>query len=310
MGMKRFDGRTAIVTGAGGNPSLGRAHAMLLAARGARVVVNDIGSIPRMDKHAGVASAEAVAGEIRALGGEAVADCHSVASEEGAAAIVQTALDAFGSIDILVNNAGIAIAAPFDSFSANDLIRHVDVNLMGAVWMCRAVWPHMRAQRYGRIVNMTSASMNGVKLHSIYGASKGGLFGLTRGLAAEGLPYGIKVNAVNPGAFTRMLVAQQKESSPMFGFARDNLPPELSSPAVAFLAHEDCPVAGECIDSVGGEIRRTFLAQTRGFKDANLTVEMIGERWDQVMANADAALLPVGEFDPTEWDPRDYDPGE
>jgi NAD(P)-dependent dehydrogenase (short-subunit alcohol dehydrogenase family) len=310
MGLKRFDGRTAIVTGAGGNPSLGRAHAMLLAARGARVVVNDIGSIPRMDKHAGVASAETVAAEIRALGGEAVADCHSVASEEGAAAIVQTALDAFGSIDILVNNAGIAIAAPFDSFASDDLIRHVDVNLMGAVWMCRAVWPHMRAQQYGRIVNMTSASMNGVKLHSIYGASKGGLFGLTRGLAAEGLPYGIKVNAVNPGAFTRMLVAQQKESSPMFSFARDNLPPELSSPAVAFLAHEDCPVAGECIDSVGGEIRRTFLAQTRGFKDVDLTIEMIDECWDKVMASADADLLPVGEFDPTEWDPRDYDPGQ
>lgn len=310
MGLKRFDGRTAIVTGAGGNPSLGRAHAMLLAARGARVVVNDIGSIPRMDKHAGVASAEAVAEEIRALGGEAVADCHSVASEEGAAAIVQTALDAFGSIDILVNNAGIAIAAPFDSFTSGDLIRHVDVNLMGAVWMCRAVWPYMRAQQYGRIVNMTSASMNGVKLHSIYGASKGGLFGLTRGLAAEGLPYGIKVNAVNPGAFTRMLVVQQKESSPMFSFARDNLPPELSSPAVAFLAHEDCPVVGECIDSVGGEIRRTFLAQTRGFKSPNLTIEMIGERWNQVMASADADLLSVGGFDPTEWDPRDYDPDQ
>lgn len=304
----RFDGRTALITGAGGNPSLGRAHAMLLAARGANVIVNDIGSIPRMDQHAGVASAEAVAAEIRALGGTAVADTHSVATEEGARSMVQAALDAFGSIDILVNNAGIAIAAPFDSFTSADLARHIEVNLMGAVWTCRAAWPHMRSKGYGRIVNMTSASMNGVKLHSIYGASKGGLFALTRGLAAEGAPYGIKVNAVNPGAFTRMLVAQQQESSPMYQYARDNLPPELSSPAVAFLAHENCPVTGECIDSVGGEIRRTYLAQTKGFSDRALTVEMIAERWDEVMNGADPSLLPVAEFDPTEWDPREYDP--
>ena len=111
MNELRFDGRTAIVTGAGGNPSLGRAHALLLAARGANVVVNDIGRDPETPGYSGAASAEAVVQEIRALGGKAVADIHSVASEDGATAIVQTALDAFGGIDILINNAGISIAA-------------------------------------------------------------------------------------------------------------------------------------------------------------------------------------------------------
>ena len=131
-GRIRFDGRTAIVTGAGGNPSLGRAHALLLAARGANLVVNDIGRDPETPGYTGAASAAAVAAEIRALGGRAVADVHSVATEEGAAAVVQTALDSFGGIDILVNNAGISIAAPFDEMSSRDFRRHIDINLHGA----------------------------------------------------------------------------------------------------------------------------------------------------------------------------------
>lgn len=129
----RFESRTAIVTGAGGEPSLGRAYALLLAARGANVVVNDIGRDPETPGYVGTASAATVAQEICTLGGRAVADTHSVASEAGAAAIVQTALDAFGGIDILVNNAGISIAAPFDVMTSRDLQRHIDINLMGPV---------------------------------------------------------------------------------------------------------------------------------------------------------------------------------
>jgi NAD(P)-dependent dehydrogenase (short-subunit alcohol dehydrogenase family) len=140
----RFDGRTAIVTGSGGNPSLGRAHAMLLASRGAQVVVNDIGSgDPEMRNYPGTASAEKVAEEIRAAGGKAVADTNSVATPEGAEAIIRTALDAFGRIDVLVNNAAISIGAPIDVMSARDFQRHMDVNLMGTIWCCRAAWPHM-----------------------------------------------------------------------------------------------------------------------------------------------------------------------
>jgi NAD(P)-dependent dehydrogenase (short-subunit alcohol dehydrogenase family) len=302
----RFDGRTAVVTGAGGNPSLGRAHALLLAARGANVVVNDIGRDPETPGYSGSASAEAVAEEIRALGGRAVADVHSVATEDGATAIVQTAIDAFGGIDILVNNAGISIAAPFDAMTSRDFQRHIDVNLMGAVWTCRAAWPHMRAKGYGRIVNTTSGALAGYSWLSAYGASKGGLFSLTRALAAEGASLGIKVNAINPGAYTRMVAAQQEETSPMLRHARENLPAELVSPVVAVLAHEKCPVTGECIDSVGGEVRRVYLAQTAGIADRTLTIETVAERWDAIMAGAAETLIPHGAFDPTAWDIKLY----
>lgn len=302
----RFEGRTAIVTGAGGNPSLGRAHALLLAARGANVVVNDIGRVPGVPGYRGVASAETVAQEILALGGDAVADTHSVATEEGAAAIVQTALDAFGGVDILVNNAGISVAAPFDEMSSADFQRHIDINLMGPVWTCRAAWPHMGAKGYGRIINIASGAFTGVSWLAAYGASKGGLFSLTRSLAAEGAALGIKVNSVNPGAFTRMVAAQQEDTSPMYRHAKANLPAALVSPVVAFLAHEDCPVTGECIEAVGGEVRRVYIAQTSGFADRDLTIETVAKRWDDVMAGASPSIIGYGTFDPREWHIKRY----
>jgi NAD(P)-dependent dehydrogenase (short-subunit alcohol dehydrogenase family) len=304
----RFDGRIAIVTGAGGRPSLGRAHALLLAARGARVVVNDIGHDPETPGYSGVASAESVAEEIRALGGEAVADSHSVASEDGAAAIVETALSAFGGVDILVNNAGISIAAPFDEMSSRDFRRHIDINLLGPLWMCRAAWPRMRSKGYGRIVNVTSSALAGVAWLAAYAASKGGLFSLTRSLAAEGAVLGIKANSVNPGAFTRMVAAQQEETSPLYRHARENLPAELVSPVVAFLAHESCPVSGECIEAVGGEVRRILLAQTPGFADPELDPETVALRWSEVMAGAPRSVIDPGALDPTQWNVKPYRP--
>src|ERR1700751_4281011 len=126
MGEFRFEGRTAIIRGAGGNPSLGRAHALLLGARGANVVVNDIGRDPEARHYPGAASAEAVAEEIRAAGGKAVASLSSVTSPEGAEAIVATAIEAFGQVDILVNNAGISIGAPFEELSPRDIERHIE----------------------------------------------------------------------------------------------------------------------------------------------------------------------------------------
>jgi NAD(P)-dependent dehydrogenase (short-subunit alcohol dehydrogenase family) len=305
-GSLRFDGRTAIVTGAGGNPSLGRAHALLLGARGANVVVNDIGRDPETPGYSGTASAAAVAEEIRALGGKAVADVHSVATEDGAAAVVQTALDAFGGVDILVNNAGISTAAPFDEMTSRDFRRHIDVNLMGPIWTCRAAWPHMRAKGYGRIVNITSGALAGFSWLVAYGTSKGGLLSLTRSLAAEGASLGIKANALNPGAFTRMVAAQQAPTSPMYRHARENLPPELVSPVVAFLAHEKCPVTGECIEAVGGEVRRIYVARTAGFTDRNLSPEMVAARWNEVMAGSAESLIAHGTFDPTQWDIKPY----
>ena len=305
----KFDGRTAIVTGAGGNPSLGRSHALLLAARGANVVVNDIGRDPETPGYSGVASAQAVANEIQALGGRAIADTHSVATPEGATAVVEAAIDAFGGVDILVNNAGISIAAPFDEMTVRDFERHIQINLLGSAWMCRAVWNHMRERSYGRIVNTTSGALAGFSLLQAYGASKGGLLSLTRSLSVEGAPFGIKVNAVNPGAFTRMIDAQQDPSSPMYQHARDHLPADIVSPVVAYLAHADCPVTGECIESVGGEVCRLYLARTRGFTDPELSIERLAARWEEVMSGSDGIVVGAGTFDTTQWQIKPYRPG-
>ena len=310
MEQMRFDGRTAIVTGAGGNPSLGRAHALLLGARGANVVVNDIGSDPEQRHYPGAASAEAVAAEIRAAGGKAVANMDSVATSEGARAIVAAALEAFGSVDILVNNAGISIGAPFDKISERDLQRHIDINLMGTIWCSRAAWPQMKAQGYGRIVNITSSSMTGFADQAAYAASKGGIWSLTRALAAEGGSHGIKVNAVSPGGYTRLVISTLEEDSPLLANAKQNLPAELSSPAVAFLAHEDCPVTGECIDSVGGEVQRCYIARTAGLNEGDHTVETIAERWAEVMDETGATTVGLAAMDTSGWGLREYDADE
>lgn len=307
MEQLRFDGRTAIVTGAGGNPSLGRAHALLLASRGANVVVNDIGSDPQMRHYPGAASAEAVAEEIRQAGGRAVANTSSVATPEGAEAIVRSALDAFGRIDILVNNAGISIGAPFDEMTARDIQRHIDINLMGAMWCSRAAWPHMKAQGYGRIVNITSASMTGFANQVAYATSKGGLWSMTRSLAAEGEALGIRVNAVSPGGYTRLVMSTLEEDSPLLAHSKEHVPAELSSPAVAFFAHESCPVTGECLDAVGGEVQRCYIGRTAGFADRAHTAETIAERWAEVMDTAGAAVVGLAAMDTSGWKLRAYE---
>jgi NAD(P)-dependent dehydrogenase (short-subunit alcohol dehydrogenase family) len=304
----RFDGRTAIVTGSGGNPSLGRAHALLLAQRGANVVVNDIGFDPETKGYPGRASAEAVAQEIVSMGGKAVPDTNSVASEAGAEALIRTAIDAFGSVDILVNNAGISIQADFDEISSRDFERHIQINTMGPVWTCRAAWPHMRRREYGRIVNIASGALAGLGRLSAYAVSKGGLFSLTRALAVDGAPFGIKANTVNPAAFTRMLQSQQEESSSLLQWARESQPAELVSPVVALLAHEVCPVTGECIAAVGGHINRLYLAETRGFVDTSLTIESLAEGWDQVMAEEGSTRVDAGFIDVTQWAAKPYRP--
>lgn len=305
MDQLRFDGRTAIVTGAGGNPSMGRCHAMLLAERGANVVVNDIGD-PGVPNYKGQASAEAVVQEILDAGGKAVASTHSVGSEEGAQAIVQTAIDAFGSVDILVNNAAVSIAAPIYEMGSADLRRHVEVNLLGQMWLVRAVWPHMRAAGYGRIVNIGSGSFAGMVPMSVYGSTKGGVFSLTRGIALEGAEFGIKANCVHPGAFTRMLLSQHEEESSIYQFAKANLPSEITSPIIAFLAHEGCPVNGETFDSVGGEVRRVYIGMTDGITDPQMTIETLAERWDEVMGNP-VNMLKHENVDTSTWVLKKYE---
>jgi NAD(P)-dependent dehydrogenase (short-subunit alcohol dehydrogenase family) len=304
----RFDGRTAIVTGAGGNPGLGRSHALLLAARGARVVVNDVGELPAAMGYAGEASAEAVAEEIRARGGQAVADVHSVADPDGAAAIVDTAMSAFGSADILVNNAGICRVVSFEEMTPADFRETIEINLMGTVQVCRAAWPHMKRAGYGRIVNVSSGSMTGLAWQTAYAAAKGGVFSFTRALAAEGAEIGIKANTVLPWALTRMVHAAQAADSSFIAAARSGIPPEIVSPTVAFLAHEIVPFTGEAIESIGGHVRRFYLARSPGFADRAMTPETLAERWQDLLAGTADGLSTHDEADPRAWSPKPYVP--
>jgi NAD(P)-dependent dehydrogenase (short-subunit alcohol dehydrogenase family) len=239
-----FDGKVAIVTGAGGG--LGKQHALLLASRGARVVVNDLGGSVS-GEGADKGPAEQAAQEIRDLGGEAVSDSNSVSTPEGGAAIVQTALDAYERIDIVINNAGILRDKSFHNLTPDLLDPVIDVHLKGAFYVTRPAWIKMREQGYGRVISTSSNSgILGNFGQSNYGAAKMGLVGLTRVLAAEGAKYNIKVNAIAPLARTRM-------TEDVLGDAVAQLDPELVSPVVAWLAHEEVPVTGE-VYTVGGGI--------------------------------------------------------
>jgi NAD(P)-dependent dehydrogenase (short-subunit alcohol dehydrogenase family) len=306
----RFDGRTAIVTGAGGDPSLGRAFALLLASRGANVVVNDVGVVPEMPAYEGEASAEAVAAEIRALGGQAVSDVNTVATEAGAQAMVRTALEAFGAVDILINNAAICNLGAFEEIGARDYENHIQINVMGPVWTSRAVWPHMCERRYGRIVNIGSSAAWGIFRMGPYGVSKGGLFSLSRSLAAEGGPFGIKANTVGATGFTRMVPTQQLPTSPLYQDLMANYPPELSAHLVCLMAHESCPVTGEAFDTAGGRVNRTYVCKSRGFTDKAQTMESLAARFGELMDPEGARIVPAGErdslHDSANWNLRPY----
>ena len=284
----RFDGKVAIVTGAGGQkPSLGRSHALFLASRGAKVVVNDLGVGP--DGRSQVpANAAAVVEEIRAAGGEAVADINSVSTRESAEAIVQTALDAFGAVHIVVNNAGVALLAPFDELTPGDIQRMMDVHMMGPIWMCRAAWPHMKRQHYGRIVNVGSTAMFGIYGTAVYAAAKGGTYSLSRTLAVEGEDHGIKVNTLLPSASTVAITHLQDDSN----LTRQKRPPEQVSPVVGLLAHETCPCSGKAIEAGGGKAYDVVLGTTVGYESSDLTLEKLAANWEQVVDRSGVKIAP------------------
>jgi len=270
-----FDGKVAVVTGAGGG--LGRAHALLLASRGARVVVNDVGGSVRGDG-ADEGPAGRTAREIDDLGGVAVPDTSSVATPEGGEAIVATALEAFGRIDIVVNNAGILRDKAFHNMTPELLQPVLDVHLEGAFWVTRPAWAHMREQGYGRVVSTTSSSgILGNFGQSNYGAAKTGLVGFTRVLSIEGARHNIKVNAIAPLARTRM-------TEELLGGFADRLDPRVVSPVVAWLCHEDCPVSGEVFAVGGGRVSRFFTGLTPGYFDPDLTMEKVRDNFDTVRA--------------------------
>jgi NAD(P)-dependent dehydrogenase (short-subunit alcohol dehydrogenase family) len=268
-----FDGKVAIITGAGGG--LGRSHALELARRGALIVVNDLGG--SVDgTGSGSTAAQAVVDEIAAAGGEAVANYDSVATPEGGKAIVQSALDTWGRVDIIINNAGILRDASFKNMDPGRVSSVLDVHLRGAFNVTQPAWEHMRNQGYGRIVNTSSgAGVFGNFGQTNYGAAKMGLVGLTRVLAVEGAKNNIKANAIAPVAKTRM-------TEDLLGPAADKLLPELVTPLVAFLVHEDVPVTGELYSVGGGRVARVFLGVTKGIVDHELTVEAVRDRFDEI----------------------------
>jgi len=269
-----YDGKVAVITGAGGG--LGRSHALELASRGALIVINDLGG--SVDGQGGShTAAQQVVDEIKAAGGEAVANYDTVATPEGGRSIIQTALDTFGRIDIVINNAGILRDAAFKNMDAEKLEPVIDVHLKGAFYVTQAAWEPMREQNYGRIVNTSSAAgLFGNFGQTNYGAAKAGLVGLTRVLAVEGARNNIKANAIAPVAKTRM-------TEELLGAMADKLDPGFITPVVAWLAHEDVPVTGEVYSCGGGHVARVFTGVTQGWTDTeSLTVEDIRDHFDEI----------------------------
>lgn len=276
--MIRFDNRVAIVTGAGGG--LGRRYAMDLAARGCRVMVNDLGGA-RDGTGGSESMAEAVAEEIRAAGGKAMAHGASVADEAGVADMVERAVAAWGRVDILINNAGILRDRTFAKMTLGDFRAVLDVHLLGSVICTRAVWERMRAQAYGRVLMTTSSSgLYGNFGQANYAAAKLGLVGLMKTLALEGAKYGIRVNAIAPVALTRMT-----EDLPIPPEIAARIGPETVSPAALFLVSDDAP-NGMVMAAGGGGFEAAHVTLTRGIRVApeELTPETVAARIDEIRA--------------------------
>jgi len=251
----RFDGRVAIVTGAGGG--LGRCHALALAARGAKVVVNDLGGAT--DGTGGSKQAtERVADEIRAAGGEAIADAASVTDHVAVGRMVDVAMATWGRIDILVNNAGILRDRSFGKMELDGFRAVLDVHVMGAVNCTKAVWAIMRAQNYGRVVMTTSASgLFGNFGQANYGAAKMALVGLMQTLGLEGAKHNIKVNCLAPTATTRMTSALLPPGHAVL------LKPEAVTPGLLALVAEDAPTRVILAAGAGG-FERAYVTLTQG----------------------------------------------
>jgi NAD(P)-dependent dehydrogenase (short-subunit alcohol dehydrogenase family) len=279
----RFDGRVAVITGAG--RGLGRAYALLLASRGAKVVVNDNGS---SIKGAGVDAgpAEEVAREIRAAGGEAVACTDSVSTPDGGGAIIKAALDHYGRIDILIHNAGNVRAASLKDMTQEDFDSVLDVHLRGAFHVVRPAFGHMCKAGYGRVVLTSSiGGLYGNHKVANYGVAKAGMIGLSNVVALEGAAEGVKCNIIVPGAVTRMAEGIDISAYPPMG-------PELVAPVVGWLAHESCSSTGEMLISIAGRVAKACFAESPGVYRAAWSIEDVAAQIDAIR-NTDAPFIPA-----------------
>lgn len=286
-----FEGRVVIVTGGGG--AIGRACALDIARRGGAVVVNDLGGEVR-GGGGSTGYADAVVDEIRAAGGTAVASYDSVGTLDGARRIAATAIDRFGRIDALMNNAGNMRCGPFEELVEDDLLALLSVHLVGSFNLTQAVWPHMKAQRYGRVVFTSSgAGMLGHPTMAAYGAAKAGMAGLMNTLAIEGAPHGICCNGLLPNAASRMTQA--------VGNLRKDAPPAEPNPLMAaigptmqadfmmgigvYLASEACTTTHSLYSSLGGRIARAFIGVTEGWygpRDHGASADDIAAHFDEI----------------------------
>jgi len=292
MSELRFDGRVAVITG--GGRGLGRAYAELLAARGAKVVINDPGASLSGDL-TDAGPAEETVQAIKAAGGEAVANTDSVATPEGGKAIIQSTMDHFGRIDILIHNAGIVRRAPLAEMSYQDFEDVLDVHLRGAFHVVRPAFPIMCEAGYGRIV--LTGSINGLYgnyKNANYSVAKAGTQGLSSVAALEGAEFGVKSNVILPAAVTRMSEGVDTSAFPP-------MPPEMVAPAVAWLAHEDCSVTGEMLISAAGRVARAYVAETPGVYRPEWTIEDMAAQIEAIR-NTDEPLL----FDPVPWGQLDH----
>ncbi|TFV56185.1 SDR family NAD(P)-dependent oxidoreductase [Mycobacterium sp. PS03-16] len=280
----RFDDRVAVVTG--GGRGLGRAYALLLAQRGAKVVVNDVGG-SLTGEGADAGPAEAVVREITAAGGQAVASTESVTTADGGRAIVETALGAFGRLDILIHNAGTVRRASLRDISAADFDAVVDVHLRGAFHVVRPAFPLMCDAGYGRIV-LTSSIGGLYGNHQVvnYAVAKAGVIGLSHVAALEGAAHGVRSNVIVPAAVTRMAEGIDTSAYPPMG-------PELVAPAVGYLAHETCAVTGEILIALAGRVASAVVAETPGVFRPSWSIEDVAANLDAIRDRSAPVVFPV-----------------
>jgi NAD(P)-dependent dehydrogenase (short-subunit alcohol dehydrogenase family) len=280
----RFDGRVAVVTGAG--RGLGCEYAQLLARRGAKVVVNDHGGSLAGDG-ADATPADQAVEAIKAAGGEAVASTASVATREGAAAIIQTALDHYGHLDILIHNAGNVRRGSLKEMSYEDFNAVLDVHLRGAFNVVRPAFPVMCQAGYGRIVLTSSiGGLYGNRDVANYAAAKAGVIGLSNVAAIEGADEGVKCNVIVPAAVTRMADGIDTSAYPPMGA-------DLVAPVVGWLAHETCSVTGEMFVALAGRVARAVLTETPGVYRPSWSVEEVGEHIEAIRDTSDPVVFPV-----------------